>query len=69
MVLGSALFMWGAILPEFKSFYLNTKKAKHLGELFVCANLLLITLADALHYTTTIQNAVHAVGPNSIFKK
>ena len=49
--MGSALFTCGALLAEFKSIDLNTKKAEWLDKLFVRANLSCIKSIEALYHT------------------
>ena len=51
IVMGSALFTCGALLAEFKSIDLNTKKAECLDKLFMHANLSCIKPIEALYYT------------------
>ena len=50
IVMGSALFTCDALLAEFKSIDLNTKKAECLDKLFVRANLSCIKPIEALDY-------------------
>ena len=50
IVMGSALLTCGALLAEFKSIDLNTKKAECLDKLFVRANLSCIKPIEALDY-------------------
>ena len=60
IVMGSALFTYGALLAKFKLIDLNTKKAASLDKLLALANLLSIKPVEALYYTS-IRNIVHTV--------